>query len=232
MATQRALRPTLFSRYRTAHRLENPKAFVPRLDKPRLRTVIISAASQVSSNDFRNGVTIEFDGVPYRVVEFQHVKPGKGAAFVRSKLKNCLNGTVMERTFRAGEMVNAAEMSRRDCQFTYADGNSYVFMDLETYEETRLEKDDWAKYLKEGTNVTLQFHNGKVISVEPPVFVELLVTECPPNVKGNTASGGGSKPATLESGAIISVPLFVNAGETIKIDTRTDTYLSRVGGGD
>ncbi|GBF87327.1 elongation factor P [Raphidocelis subcapitata] len=190
------------------------------------RTVVVRAAT-VSTNDFKNGMTVELDGVPFKVVEFLHVKPGKGAAFVRSKLKNLLTGNTNERTFRAGEQLGLAEVMRRDGQFTYAEGDNYVFMDTESYEETRLPRDDWAKYLKEGTTCTLVFYNGKVISVEPPAFMELLVTETPPGVKGNTASGGGSKPATLETGAIISVPLFIEAGEAIKIDTRSDTYIGR-----
>lgn len=188
---------------------------------------LVAHAATVSTNDLKNGITVELDGVPYKVTEFLHVKPGKGAAFVRSKLKNLLTGNSNERTFRAGEMLNLAEVMRRDGQFTYAEGDNYVFMDTESYEETRLPRDDWAKYLKEGTTCTLVFYNGKVISVEPPAFMELLVTEAPPGVKGNTASGGGSKPATLETGATIMVPLFIESGEVIKIDTRTDTYIGR-----
>lgn len=188
---------------------------------------MVVRAATVSTNDFKNGLTVEVDGVPYKVVEFLHVKPGKGAAFVRSKLKNLLTGNSNERTFRAGEQLSLADVMRRDGQFTYAEGDTYVFMDNDSYEETRLPKDDWAKYLKEGTTCNLLFYNGKVISVEPPAFMDLLVTETPPGVKGNTASGGGTKPATLETGAVINVPLFIEVGELIKIDTRTDTYLSR-----
>lgn len=183
--------------------------------------------STVSSNDFKTGMTVEIDGVPFKVIEFLHVKPGKGAAFVRSKLKNLLTGNNNERTFRAGETLNLAAVERREGQFTYAEGDNYVFMDNESYEETRLPKDDWAQFLKEGTTCTLVFFNGKVISVEPPAFMDLLVTEAPPGVKGNTASGGGTKPATLETGAVINVPLFIDSGELIKVDTRTGSYLSR-----
>eukprot|EP00775_Hariotina_reticulata_P003323 gene3323-3600_t len=160
--------------------------------------------------------------------EFLHVKPGKGAAFVRTKMKNLLNGSTQEKTFRGGENVTLADVSRREGQFIYAEGDSYVFMDMQSYEETRLAKDDWAKYLKEGAVCSLMFYQGKVISVEPPNFVELEVTDTPPGVKGNTASGGGSKAAVLETGATINVPLFINNGEVIKIDTRTDSYLNRV----
>lgn len=181
----------------------------------------------VSSNDFKTGLTVEIDGAPYKVVEFMHVKPGKGAAFVRSKLKNVRTGNVVDKTFRAGETLQTADVIGRDVQFTYVEGDDYVFMDMETYEETRLAKNDaWAKYLKEGATVRVVFYNGEVIGVEPPAQVELLVTYAEPGVKGNTASGG-SKPATLETGAVITVPLFIETGELIKVDTRTDSYLSR-----
>mmetsp|Transcript_25999 Transcript_25999/g.56680 ORF Transcript_25999/g.56680 Transcript_25999/m.56680 type:complete len:222 (-) Transcript_25999:703-1368(-) len=192
------------------------------------RTVRVVAGAQISSNDFRNGVAVEVDGVPYKVTEFLHVKPGKGSAFVRTKLKNFLNGTVVEKTFRAGEMVDSADVAKREGQFTYAEGDDYVFMDNETYEETRLKKDnDWAAFLKEGTVCSLMFYKGKVISVEPPSFVDLKIVECPPNVKGNTASGGGTKPATLETGAVVAVPLFIDVDTVIKVDTRTGQYLSK-----
>lgn len=184
-------------------------------------------AANITSNDFRPGVTLELDGAPWRVQEFLHVKPGKGAAFVRTKLKNYINGNVVDRTFRAGESAVQAVLEKRDCQYTYQDGDEFVFMDNETYEETRLRKDDaWAKYMKEGTEAALLFWNGKVISVDPPITMELEVTDTDPGLKGNTASGG-SKPATLETGAVIQVPLFVSIGEKISVDTRTDTYLGR-----
>lgn len=188
---------------------------------------LVVVAGTVSTNDFKTGLSVEYDGVPYKVIEFLHVKPGKGAAFVRSKLKNFLTGGVVEKTFRAGEVLQTADISRRDAQFTYIEGDEYVFMDQETYEETRLKKDDWAKFLKEGSVCLLMKYNGIVIGVEPPTTVELQVIDTPPNLKGNTASGGGSKPATLETGATIQVPLFINPGEIIKIDTRTENYLSR-----
>eukprot|EP00198_Chlamydomonas_reinhardtii_P010002 XP_001699339.1 organellar elongation factor P [Chlamydomonas reinhardtii] len=181
----------------------------------------------VRRNDFKNGLTVEIDSAPYKVIEFLHVKPGKGAAFVRSKLKNFLTGGVVEKTFRAGEQVNTADVQKREGQFTYLEGEEYVFMDTESYEETRLKKDDWAQFLKEGTTVELLFYNGKVISVDVPQFMDLKIVATSPNVKGNTVSGG-SKPATVETGAVVSVPLFINEGETIKVDTRTGQYLSRV----
>lgn len=198
--------------------------------RPQIRssraTRLVVMAGQVSSNDFRNGLTVEIDSQPYKVVEFLHVKPGKGAAFVRSKLKNFLTGGVVEKTFRAGEMVNTADIQKRDGQYTYAEGDTYVFMDTETYEETRLKREEWANYLKEGTTVELLFYNGKVISVDVPQFMDLKVVETSPNVKGNTVSGG-SKPATLETGAVVAVPLFIEVGETIKVDTKSGVYLSR-----
>ncbi|GAX81425.1 hypothetical protein CEUSTIGMA_g8855.t1 [Chlamydomonas eustigma] len=181
----------------------------------------------ISSNDFKNGVAIEVDGVPYKIVDFLHVKPGKGSAFVRTKLKNFLNGSQVEKTFRAGEPVNSADISRREGQFTYAEGEEYVFMDQQSYEETRLKKDEWANFLKEGMVCELMFYNGKVVSVDPPAFVDLEVVECPPGVKGNTASGAGSKSATLETGAVVSVPSFIEAGTKVKVDTRTGQYLSK-----
>jgi len=181
----------------------------------------------VSSNDFKTGMSIEMDGQPYKVVEFLHVKPGKGAAFVRSKLKNFLTGNSVEKTWRAGETVELASVENKESQFTYTDGNDYVFMDMTTYEETRIPEDEsWSKYLKEGMDVQVLTWNGKVISVDLPNTVELEVVETDPGVKGNTAQGG-SKPATLETGAVIQVPLFIQQGEKIKVDTRSDEYLSR-----
>ncbi|KAG2437767.1 hypothetical protein HYH02_011143 [Chlamydomonas schloesseri] len=197
----------------------------PQIRSRNVRLVVVNGT--VSSNDFKNGLTVEIDQQPYKVIEFLHVKPGKGAAFVRSKLKNFLTGGVVEKTFRAGEQVNTADVQKRDGQFTYQEGDEYIFMDTETYEETRLKKDDWAQFLKEGTTVELLFYNGKVISVDVPQFMDLKIVATSPNVKGNTVSGG-SKPATLETGAVVSVPLFINEGETIKVDTRTGQYLSRV----
>eukprot|EP00213_Chloropicon_mariensis_P000538 CAMPEP_0197471872 /NCGR_PEP_ID=MMETSP1309-20131121/2893_1 /TAXON_ID=464262 /ORGANISM="Genus nov. species nov., Strain RCC998" /LENGTH=195 /DNA_ID=CAMNT_0043009923 /DNA_START=45 /DNA_END=629 /DNA_ORIENTATION=+ len=157
----------------------------------------------ISVNDFKTGLTIEMDNAPWRVQEFLHVKPGKGAAFVRAKLKNVITGNVLEKTFRAGEKVESAQMEKATMQFTYMDGEQYVFMDMETYEETRLERDDsWAKFLKEGMEAGVLEWQGKVIGVELPRTVTLEVTQSDPGVKGNTKSGGGDKPATLETGHI------------------------------
>jgi elongation factor P len=187
----------------------------------------------ISSNDFRTGASIMIDGSAYRVVEFLHVKPGKGSAFVRTKLKNVENGSVLEKTFRAGEMVPQAVVDKRAVQYTYAEGNeNFVFMDMESFEEVRLNANQMEKpkYLKEGMEVQVLFlevgGSRKVIGVEMPNTVVREVTETDPGLKGDTAQGG-TKPATVEGGATVSVPLFINIGERIKIDTRTDTYLGR-----
>ncbi len=183
----------------------------------------------ISSNDFRTGVSIELDGSVWRVVEFLHVKPGKGSAFVRTKLKNVQSGSVVERTFRAGETVPQANLEKNTQQYTYKDGEQYVLMDMVTYEESRLNPEqigDRVKYLKEGMEVNVLTWNGQVLEVEFPNTVVLEVTETDPGVKGDTATGG-SKPAIVETGAQIMVPLFVSVGEKIKIDTRNDSYLGR-----
>ncbi|MBE9223629.1 elongation factor P [Cyanobacterium stanieri LEGE 03274] len=183
----------------------------------------------ISSNDFRTGVSIELDGSVWKVVEFLHVKPGKGAAFVRTKLKNAQTGNTMEKTFRAGETVPQANLEKRTMQHTYKDGDQYVFMDMETFEEARLSEEqigDRSKYLKEEMEVNILYWNTTVLDVELPTSVVLEVTETDPGVKGDTATGG-TKPAIVETGAQIMVPLFVSIGEKIKIDTRTDTYLGR-----
>lgn len=147
-------------------------------------------AGQVSSNDLKNGITLEIDSQPWKVVEFLHVKPGKGAAFVRSKIKNCISGSVIDKTFRAGEMIETADVSKRDCQYIYNEGNTYVFMDMETYEEARVDRnEEWAKYLKEGGDASLLFYKGSVISVDIPQSVNLTVAYVDPGVRGNTASG-------------------------------------------
>ena len=184
----------------------------------------------ISAGDFRNGVTIELEGNVFQIIEFQHVKPGKGAAFVRTKLKNIKNGGVVERTFRPTEKCPQARIDRKDMQYLYADGDMYNFMDVETYEQIALNKDeigDALKFVKENEMVKMLSHNGQVFSVEPPLFVELEITETEPGFKGDTATGA-SKPAIVETGAQVSVPLFVEIGEKIKIDTRTGEYLSRV----
>ncbi|MCL2933343.1 MAG: elongation factor P [Trichodesmium sp. MAG_R03] len=183
----------------------------------------------ISSNDFRPGVTIELDGSVWRVVEFLHVKPGKGSAFVRTKLKNAQNGNVVERTFRAGETVPQATLDKRAMEHTYKEADQFVFMDMETYEEARLsskEIGDGVKYLNVGMEVNVIKWGEQVIEVELPKLVVLKVTETDPGIKGDTATGG-SKPAILETGAQIMVPLFISKGERIKIDTRNNSYLGR-----
>ena len=184
----------------------------------------------ISAGDFRNGVTIEVDGNIFQIVEFQHVKPGKGAAFVRTKLKNIINGGVVEKTFRPTEKFPQARIDRKDMQYLYADGDLFTFMDTETYDQISLNKDtvgDALKFVKENEVCKVCSHNGSVFAVEPPLFVELEVTDTEPGFKGDTATGA-SKPATVETGAVVSVPLFVNQGDKTKIDTRTGEYLSRV----
>ena len=183
----------------------------------------------ISSNDFRPGVTIELDGGVWRVIEFLHVKPGKGAAFVRTKLKNAQTGSVVERTFRAAETVPSATLEKRTMQHTYKEGDQFVFMDMESYEENNLNASqigDRVKYLKEGMEVNVVIWNDAVLEVELPNSVVLEVTQTDPGVKGDTATGG-TKPAIVETGAQVMVPLFISIGERIKIDTRTDTYLGR-----
>ncbi len=183
----------------------------------------------ISSNDFRTGTTIELDGQVWRVVEFLHVKPGKGSAFVRTKLKSVQNGNVVEKTFRAGESVQQAILEKSNLQHTYVEAGDYVFMDMSSFEETRLTSNqigDGSKYLKEGMEVNVVFWDGKVLEVELPISVSLKVKETDPGVKGDTASGG-TKPAILETGAQVMVPLFITIGEVIRVDTRNDSYLGR-----
>ena len=184
----------------------------------------------ISASDFRNGVTIEVDGKVCQVIEFQHVKPGKGAAFVRTKLKDVINGGVVETSYRPTEKFPQARIDRKDMQYLYSDGDMFNFMDTETYEQIALDEDtvgDALKFVKENEICKVCSYNGKVFSVEPPMFVELEITETEPGFKGDTATGA-SKPAIVETGASINVPLFVEIGEKIKIDTRSGEYLSRV----
>lgn len=184
----------------------------------------------VSAGDFKNGITIEIDDNVFQIVDFQHVKPGKGAAFVRTKLKNIKSGGVVEKTFRPTEKFENAHIDRKDMQYLYTDSGLYYFMDVESYEQTTLGEDDIGdalKFVKENEMVKICSHNGGVFAVEPPLFVELEITETEPGFKGDTATGA-SKPAIVETGAQVSVPLFVNQGDKIKIDTRTGEYLSRV----
>jgi elongation factor P len=183
----------------------------------------------ISSNDFRSGVTIELDGSVWRVVEFLHVKPGKGSAFVRTKLKNAQTGSVIEKTFRAGESVPQASLEKLTMQYTYKDGDQYVFMDMETFDEVRLNPDqlgDRVKFLKEEMSVNILFWNDTVLDVELPNTIVLEITDTDPGLKGDTATGG-TKPAIVETGAQVMVPLFVTIGERIKIDTRDGSYLGR-----
>ena len=184
----------------------------------------------ISAGDFRNGVTIEYENSIYQIIEFQHVKPGKGAAFVRTKLKNIISGGVIEKTFRPTEKCPQARIDRKDMQYLFADGDLYNFMDVETYDQIALSADaigDALKFVKENEICKVCSHNGNVFAVEPPTFVELAITETEPGFKGDTATGA-TKPAVVETGATVYVPLFVEIGDVIKIDTRTGEYLSRV----
>ena len=184
----------------------------------------------ISAGDFRNGITIELDNNIYQIIEFQHVKPGKGAAFVRTKLKNVKSGGVIEKTFRPTEKCPQARIDRKYMQYLYSDGDLFNFMDMENYEQIALNADaigDTLKFVKENEMVKVCSHNGSVFAIEPPLFVELEITETEPGFKGDTATGA-SKPAVVETGATVYVPLFVNQGDVIKIDTRTGEYLSRV----
>ena len=184
----------------------------------------------ISAGDFRNGITLEIEGNIFQIVEFQHVKPGKGAAFVRTKMKNIINGGVVEKTFRPTEKFPQARIDRVDMQYLYSDGDLFHFMNTETYDQIALNEDaigDALKFVKENEMVKICSHNGNVFAVEPPLFVELEVTDTEPGFKGDTATGA-TKPATVETGAVVYVPLFVETGDKLKIDTRTGEYLSRV----
>ncbi len=183
----------------------------------------------ISAGDFRNGVTFEMDGQVFQVVEFQHVKPGKGAAFVRTKYRNVKTGSVVERTFNPNEKFERAQLDRADMTYLYSDGDLYHFMDVETYEQMPFTADklgDAMKFLKENMVVKVLSYKGDVFGVEPPIFVELQITECEPGVKGDTAQNA-TKTAIVETGASVKVPLFVNEGEVIRIDTRTGEYMER-----
>ena len=184
----------------------------------------------ISAGDFRNGITIELDSNIFQIIEFQHVKPGKGAAFVRTKLKNIKSGGVIEKTFRPTEKCPQARIDRKDMQYLYSDGDLFHFMDQETFEQIALNEDnvgDALKFVKENDICKVCSHNGSVFAIEPPLFVELEITETEPGFKGDTATGA-TKPAVVETGATVYVPLFVELGDKIKIDTRTGEYLSRV----
>lgn len=184
----------------------------------------------VTAGDFRKGITFQDGANVFVITDFQHVKPGKGAAFVRTKIKNVLTGGVIERTFNPTDKFELAHIERKEMQYLYSDGELYYFMDNETYEQIPLMKDtveEALKFVKENMSVNIAFFNGQAISVEAPNFVELEITFCEPGVKGDTATGG-SKPATLETGVVIQVPFFVNQGDTIRVDTRSGEYMSRV----
>ncbi|MDD2979111.1 MAG: elongation factor P [Hespellia sp.] len=183
----------------------------------------------VKAGDFRNGVTVEVNGKICQVIEFQHVKPGKGAAFVRAKLKDIINGGIKEDTFNPDDKFPKAHIERKEVMYLYEDGDLYNFMDNETYDQYSLDAEtvgDSLKFVKENTNVKVCSHNGKVFSIEPEIVVELQVTATEPGFKGNTAQGA-TKPATLETGAVVQVPLFIEEGEVLKVDTRSGEYLSR-----
>lgn len=184
----------------------------------------------ISSNDFQNGISIEVDGEIFTIVEFQHVKPGKGQAFVRTKLKNLRTGNVIARNFRAGEEVKEAYLERREVEYLYSEGENYYFMDTRNYEQISLSRQEVERalpYLKENMVIVALFYQGKPVSVEPPIFVELEVVETEPGLKGDTVSGG-TKPARLETGLTLQVPLFVERGDRVKVDTRDGKYVSRV----
>lgn len=183
----------------------------------------------ISASEFRNGVTIEYEGDVYTILEFQHVKPGKGAAFVRTKIKNIKTGSVVEKTFRPTEKMGKAFIDRKDMQYLYSDGELFHFMDNETFEQIAVNSSDVGdalKFVKENEMVKILSYNGEIFGIEPPLFVELEITDTEPGFKGDTATGA-TKPAVVETGANVNVPLFVNQGDVIKIDTRTGEYLSR-----
>lgn len=184
----------------------------------------------VSTSEFRNGLKIEIDGEPYLIVEFQHVKPGKGGAFVRTKIKSLKSGNVIDRTYRSGEKVDTPELEEKKMQYLYAADKDRVFMDTTSYEQISLNEGqlgDSINYLKENMEIKVLYHKGKPINIDIPMFVELAIARTEPGVRGDTASGG-SKPATLETGASVKVPFYLNEGDIVKIDTRTGTFIERV----
>ncbi len=184
----------------------------------------------ISAGDFRKGVNFEMEGKIYNVVDFQHVKPGKGAAFVRAKIKNIVTGQSLERTFNPSEKFEPVRIETKEMQYLYNESDLYYFMDMETFEQIPFNKDqveDALQFITENMTATVQFYKGNAFSVVPPTFVELTIVDCEPGIQGDT-SKAGNKPATLETGYIIQVPLFVNNGETIRVDTRTGTYMERV----
>jgi len=184
----------------------------------------------LDTSQFRNGLKIEIDGVPYTMTYFQHVKPGKGGAFVRTKLRNLRTGRVVEKTFRSGEKVQEADVDERRMQYLYQDGDSFVFMDSTTYDQIPLQAEqlgEATRFLKENTEVQVILYKGQPINVDLPAFIEATITRTDPGLKGDTASGA-TKPATLETGAVVQVPLFIKEGEVVRVDTRTGQYVERV----
>ena len=184
----------------------------------------------ITTNDLKNGITLELDNGLFQVVEFQHVKPGKGGAFVRTKLRNLKNGNVFDRTFNAGVRVEQALLEKKDMQFLYRDGDDYVFMDMESYDQQNVAPTalgDAADYMVENSVAIIAFYNGEIVTVEIPAAVELSITDTEPGVQGDRVSGA-RKPATLETGKVVQVPLFVNPGDRVKVDTRTGDYITRV----
>jgi elongation factor P len=185
----------------------------------------------LATSDFKNGLKIEISGEPYTIINFQHVKPGKGGAFVRTKIKNLRNGKVIDKTFRAGEKVGEPDIEDRNMQYLYFDGDQLVFMDTETYDQIPFSQEqvgEARKYLTENLDVVVLFWNGKPINVDLPSFIEAAISKCDPGMKGDTAQGG-TKPATLETGAVLQVPLFIKEGERVRVDTRSGEYVERVG---
>jgi elongation factor P len=184
----------------------------------------------VSTAEFRTGLKIEIDGEPYVIVDFQHVKPGKGGAFVRTKIKSLKSGNVIDRTYRSGEKVDVPELEEKTMQYLYAADKDRVFMDTSSYEQVSMNErqlGDSINYLKENMEIKVLYHKGQPINIETPMFVELAIAKTDPGVRGDTASGG-SKPATLESGAVVKVPFYLNEGDVVKVDTRTGTFIERV----
>ena len=184
----------------------------------------------ITTNDLKNGITLELDGVLFQVVEFQHVKPGKGGAFVRSKIRNLRTGAVIDRTFNAGVRVEQAMLDKKDMQFLYRDGDEYVFMDQETYDQQHVAPTalgDAADYMVENSVAMIAFYNGEIVTVEIPASVELNIADTEPGIQGDRVSGA-RKPATLQTGKVIQVPLFVNIGDRVKVDTRSGEYITRV----
>jgi elongation factor P len=197
---------------------------------PSWRNLFFGEIMAISTSDFKTGLTIEYEGNVYQIIDFQHVKPGKGGAFVRSKLRNLMSGTTVDKTWRAGDKLDSAIVERRKVEFLYRDGDDLHFMDMESFENSTLpakQVGDVVKFLKENTEVQLMTWKEHLLNVELPQTMEYVITQSEPGVKGDTAQGG-SKPATLETGAVVTVPLFVNEGERIRVDTRTGNYIERV----